>query len=70
VDGAIAALLLDLLVAMELTHEEIQQYIHAWLFNAFFIASRTIGFIGHALDQSRLNEGLYRTSWEDIWYRE
>jgi hypothetical protein len=29
VDGAIAALLLDLLVAMELTHEEIQQYIHA-----------------------------------------
>jgi ATP-citrate lyase alpha-subunit len=61
---------LDLLVDMQFTHEEIQQYIDAWLFNAFFIAARTIGFLGHALDQKRLNEGLYRTSWDDVWYQE
>jgi citrate synthase len=70
VDGAIAALLLDLLVSMEFTHSEIQQYIDAGLFNAFFIAARTIGFLGHALDQKRLNEGLYRTNWDDIRYQE
>lgn len=69
VDGCIAALLLDLLVNMEFTHEEIQQYINAGLFNAFFIAARTIGFLGHALDQKRLNEWLYRTSWDDVWYQ-
>lgn len=69
VDGAIAALLLDLLVSMEFTDVQIQQYIQAGLFNAFFITARTIGFLGHALDQKRLNEWLYRTSWDDIWYQ-
>lgn len=70
VDGCIAALLLDLLEDMKFSTKEIKQYIDIWLFNAFFIASRTIGFLWHALDQKRLNEGLYRTSWDDIWYRE
>jgi len=40
--------------------------VNADLFNAFFVLARSIGFIGHYLDQQRLNEGLYRTPWDDI----
>lgn len=50
--------------------EEIEFYIEAGIFNAFFILARSIGFIGHALDQKRLGESLYRTDWEDILYEE
>ena len=70
VDGAIAALLLDMLYALQLDPKEIEQYIDAGLFNGFFVLARSIGFIGHYLDQQRLNEGLYRTPWEDINYSE
>lgn len=68
VDGHVAAILLDMLVACDLSDEEIHTYIDAGLFNGLFVLARTIGFIGHYLDQQRLNEGLYRTPWEDIWY--
>ena len=27
-----------------------------------------IGFIGHHLDQKRLKQGLWRCSWDDIYY--
>jgi citrate synthase len=40
------------------------------LFNGIFVLSRSIGFIGHYLDQQRLQEWLHRTSWEDILYVE
>ena len=50
--------------------DEIEMYIESGLFNAFFILARSIGFIGHALDQKRLGEPLYRTAWEDIHYGE
>jgi len=56
VDGAIAALLLDMLYVLQLSQKEIQQYIDAGLFNGFFVLARSIGFIGHYLDQQRLNE--------------
>ena len=49
---------------------EIASYIEAGLFNAFFVLARSIGFIGHALDQKRLSEPLYRTPWEHIHYGE
>lgn len=29
---------------------------------------RSIGFIGHYLDQKRLKQGLYRHPWDDISY--
>ena len=29
---------------------------------------RSIGFIGHHLDQKRLRTGLYRHPWDDITY--
>ncbi len=66
VDGHIAAIFLDIFVSIGMGEEEIEMYIDAGLFNAFFILARSIGFIGHALDQKRLGEPLYRTNWDDI----
>ncbi len=61
VDGALAAILLDLLVNEEqLTRDEIKSLIDAEFFNAIFVLSRSVGFIGHYLDQKRLGEGLFR----------
>ena len=68
VDGHIAALLLDFMTDLGFSAEEKQQYIDAWLFNGLFVLARSIGFIGHYLDQQRLQEGLYRTPFEDILY--
>ena len=56
VDGHIAAIFLDIFEAIGMTNEEIEMYIDAGIFNAFFILARSIGFIGHALDQKRLGE--------------
>jgi len=61
VDGALAAILLDLLVHEEkLEGDEIRTLIEAEFFNAIFVLSRSVGFIGHYLDQKRLGEGLFR----------
>jgi ATP-citrate lyase alpha-subunit len=68
VDGHIAAMLLDMMASMKMWSDEIQTYIDADLFNALFVLARSIGFIGHHIDQKRLGEGLYRTPWDDILY--
>ncbi|MCP4524218.1 MAG: ATP citrate synthase [Candidatus Gracilibacteria bacterium] len=68
VDGMIAALLLDLFHDIGMTHQETKNYIDAGIFNAFFILARTVGFIGHIIDQKRLKEPLHRTPWDDILY--
>lgn len=70
VDGHIAASLLDIFTSIGMTKDEIEVYLDAGICNAFFILARSIGFIGHALDQKRLGEPLYRTAWEDIHYGE
>lgn len=68
VDGIIAAMMLDLFVDIGMDEEEMEKYIQAGIFNALFIVSRSIGFIGHIIDQKLLSEGLYRTAWDDILY--
>ena len=61
VDGTLAAVLLDLLQEEEhLTKEEIKTLLQAEFFNAIFILSRSVGFIGHYLYQKRLGEPLFR----------
>lgn len=70
VDWYIAAMFLDIMTDIWLSHKEIEQYINAWLFNWFFVIARSIWLIGHYLDQQRLQEWLYRTSREDILYQE
>ena len=61
VDGALAAILLDLLVSEEnLAKDEIATLVEAEFFNAIFVLSRSVGLIAHYLDQKRLGEPLFR----------
>jgi len=69
VDGCMAALFLDALEsAPEFSPEEIKEIIEIGYMNGLFALSRSIGIIGHILDQKRLREGLYRHPTEDILY--
>lgn len=68
VDGALAAVLLDLLVYEEkLGADEVQLLIDAEFFNAVFVLSRSLGFIAHYLDQKRLGEPLFRLSQDQVF---
>lgn len=61
VDGAIAAVLLDILSEKEkISDNELQRLTEVEFFNALFVLSRSVGFISHFLDQKRLDEGLFR----------
>ena len=68
IDWYIAAALLDMMISMWLSHDEIAMYIKSWLCNWIFIAARTLWFIWHHIDQNRLHEWLYRTPENDILY--
>lgn len=61
VDGALAAVLLDLLTYEEkLDKDSLATLIDAEFFNAIFVFSRSVGLIAHYLDQKRLGEPLFR----------
>lgn len=67
IDGAIAAVMLDLLSEKEkLSKDEIETLIEAEFFNALFVIPRTIGFTAHFLDQKRIDEGLFRMPDSDV----
>ena len=61
VDGAIAAVILDILSEKEnFSDANLKELVNAEFFNALFVLSRSVGFIAHFLDQKRLDEGLFR----------
>lgn len=67
VDGAIAAVLLDILSEKEgYSDEELAELVEMEFFNALFVLSRSVGFIGHFLDQKRLDEGIFRLEEEHV----
>ena len=69
VDGGMAVLFLDALQSsQQFSSEEIKEIIDIGYMNGLFALSRSIGIIGHILDQKRLKEGLYRHPTEDILY--
>lgn len=69
VDGIVAVAIVDLLRNSNcFTREEAQEYVDIGILNGLFVLGRTIGFIGHYLDQKRLKQGLYRHPWDDISY--
>ena len=68
VDGTIGVLLVDMFRNLGYTDEKIDELINAGAFNAFFVLGRSIGFIGHILDEKRLAMPLYRHPWDDILY--
>ncbi|XP_067632890.1 ATP-citrate synthase isoform X2 [Eurosta solidaginis] len=69
VDGVIATSFVDMLRNCgSFTSEEAQEYINIGAINSLFVLGRSIGFIGHYMDQKRLKQGLYRHPWDDISY--
>lgn len=69
VDGVIATCFVDMLRNCgSFTSEEAQEYIKIGAINSLFVLGRSIGFIGHYMDQKRLKQGLYRHPWDDISY--
>ncbi len=68
VDGTIGILMVDMWRALGYSDEEIDVFIDAGALNAFFILGRSIGFIGHILDEKRLGMPMYRHPMDDILY--
>jgi len=69
VDGCIAVCFVDMLRGCgAFTTEEADDMIRNGCLNGLFVLGRSIGFIGHFLDQKRLKQGLYRHPWDDISY--
>jgi len=69
VDGAIGVSMVDLLRHSGcFTMEEANELVACGTLNGIFVLGRTMGFIGHFLDQKRLKQGLYRHPWDDISY--
>jgi ATP citrate (pro-S)-lyase len=67
VDGFIAVSILDGLLH-HFSTEHVEKLLELDIFNAFFILGRTIGFIGHHIDQKMLGTDLYRMPQERVGY--
>lgn len=69
VDGAIAAIMLDILESeLGYSKGQLRELVDIEFFNALFVLSRSIGFTSHYLDQRRHDEGLLRLSPNEIRY--
>ncbi|BBG66146.1 ATP-citrate (pro-S-)-lyase, subunit 2 [Hydrogenimonas sp.] len=68
VDGTIGILMVDMWRALGYSEQEIDEFIESGTLNSFFILGRTIGFIGHVLDEKRLAMPMYRHPFDDILY--
>jgi len=69
VDGCIAVAFVDMLRSCgAFTREECDDLMSFGCLNGLFVLGRSIGFIGHHIDQLRLKQPLYRHPWDDITY--
>lgn len=69
VDGCIAVCFVDLMRCCgAFSKEEADEVISNGCLNGLFVLGRSIGLMGHFLDQKRLKQGLYRHPTEDIAY--
>lgn len=69
VDGCIGVLFVDILVHTGIySGTQIDEIISNGTLNGIFVLGRTIGMIGHYLDQKRMGAKLYRHPWEDVLY--
>jgi ATP citrate (pro-S)-lyase len=69
VDGVIGVSMVDMLRSSGcFTMEEANEFVEIGALNGIFVLGRSLGFIGHFLDQKRLKQGLYRHPWDDISY--
>lgn len=71
IDGAIGSLFADMLRGVgKYSDNEVMEVLELGGLNGLFTLSRSMGFIGHALDQKRMKQPLYRHPWEDVLYAE
>jgi len=69
VDGCIGILFVDLMKNTGMfTEEDIDEFINMGGLNALFVLGRSIGFMGHAMDQKRQKARLYRHPYDDVLY--
>jgi len=69
VDGCIGILFIDLMTSCDVfTEQDIQDVIDYGYLNGLFALGRSMGIIGHILDQKRLESRLYRHPQDDIAY--
>jgi succinyl-CoA synthetase alpha subunit/citrate synthase len=68
VDGCIGVLSCDMLRGIGYTRQQVREFVDLGILNAFFVLGRSIGFMGHIMDQKRLKSRLYRHPWDDIQY--
>ncbi len=69
VDGCIGILFLDLMNSCEVfTEEDVESVVELGYLNGLFALGRSIGLIGHILDQKKLQSRLYRHPQDDIAY--
>jgi ATP-citrate lyase alpha-subunit len=69
VDGCLGVLFVDILLSTgAYSDEEIDEIIAIGTLNGIFVLGRTIGMIGHFLDQKRLGTRLYRHPTPDVLY--
>ena len=71
VDGCIGILFVDMMRSLPelFSDEEIKEVIQLGYLNGLFVLGRSIGLIGHVMDQKRLKAGLYRHPWDDVLYQ-
>ena len=69
VDGCVGIVFVDILRSTRIyAEDEIDEIINMGTLNAIFVLGRTIGMIGHYLDQKRHHSRLYRHPWDDVLY--
>jgi ATP-citrate lyase alpha-subunit len=68
VDGCIGILICDMLRSVGYSPQQVEEFIELGALNAFFVLGRSIGLMGHVLDQKRLRTRLYRQPWDEILF--
>ena len=80
IDGCIGALFADLLSGAADTlfdgahldererSQAVRSIIELGALNGLFVVARSIGLIGHVIDQRRMKQPLYRHPWDDVLY--
>lgn len=67
VDGAIAACFVDMIRTCGAFNDtSVNELLDHGCLNGLFVLGRSIGFIGHYIDQRRFRQPLYRHPWDDI----
>ncbi len=69
VDGCIGILFVDMMSSCDaFSKEEIEEILKLGGLNGLFVLARSIGMIGHVLDQKRMQQPLYRHPYDDVLF--